>query len=240
MAPIGTLWTVPGQPTGRVIRATAAFAGLDIEIPAAYEHYVDNKKPEFLSKFPHGKIPAFEGANGFKLFEGVAIARYVASLAPNSGLLGTSSKEAALIDQWIHLADSEVDEFTTNIIILCLSIIPYNKATHTLFTERLARALNTLDKHLSTHTFFVGERITLADIFIAAILKKATAYTFDAAARAANPNLVRHLETVANQPKLKEIFGEITYIDKAIQFTPPAKDKKEKAPAPPPAPTAEK
>ena len=37
---------------------------------------VDNKKPEFLSKFPHGKIPAFDGADGFKLFEGVAIARY--------------------------------------------------------------------------------------------------------------------------------------------------------------------
>jgi elongation factor 1-gamma len=57
------------------IKATAAFAGLDIKVPA-YEHYIDNKKPEFLSKFPHGQIPAFEGANGFKVFEGVAIARY--------------------------------------------------------------------------------------------------------------------------------------------------------------------
>jgi elongation factor 1-gamma len=37
---------------------------------------VDNKKPEFLAKFPHGKIPAFEGSDGFKLFEGAAIARY--------------------------------------------------------------------------------------------------------------------------------------------------------------------
>ena len=36
----------------------------------------DNKKPEFLEKFPHGKIPALETADGFKLFEGMAIARY--------------------------------------------------------------------------------------------------------------------------------------------------------------------
>jgi hypothetical protein len=36
----------------------------------------DNKKPEFLAKFPLGKIPAFEGANGFNLAEGAAIARY--------------------------------------------------------------------------------------------------------------------------------------------------------------------
>jgi len=51
-------------------------AGIEIAEPAGYEHMVDNKKPEFLSKFPHGKIPAWEGQDGFKLFEGVSIARY--------------------------------------------------------------------------------------------------------------------------------------------------------------------
>jgi elongation factor 1-gamma len=239
MAPIGTLWTVPAQATGKVIKAAAAFAGLEVTIPV-YEHYVDNKKPEFLNKFPHGKIPAFEGADGFKVFESTAIARYVATLAPNSGLLGTSPEEAALVDQWIHLTDSEVDNFTNWIRSLCLGTVPYNKPTHTLFTERQTRALKTLDQHLSSRTFFVGERITLADIYIAAIIQKAANSTFDAALRAANPNLVRHLETLVNQPKLKEIFGETTYVEKAIQFTPPAKDKKEKAPAPPPAPKAEK
>jgi elongation factor 1-gamma len=58
------------------IKAVAAFAGLEIAAPASYEHYVDNKKPEFLSKFPHGKIPAFEGADGFKVVEGAVVARY--------------------------------------------------------------------------------------------------------------------------------------------------------------------
>jgi elongation factor 1-gamma len=37
---------------------------------------VTNKSPEFLAKFPFGKIPAFESADGFRLFEGDAIARY--------------------------------------------------------------------------------------------------------------------------------------------------------------------
>jgi elongation factor 1-gamma len=48
---------------------------------------------------------------------------------------------------------------------------------------------------------------------------------------------VRHLETIVNQPKLAGNYGEIIYIEKAIQYTPPAKEKKEKekeaqAPAP--------
>lgn len=89
----GTLWTVPQQPQGkyvrflatsiainievlRQIRAAAAFGDLSIDVPENYKHFEDNKKPEFLSKFPHGKIPAFEGKDGFLLSESYAIGRY--------------------------------------------------------------------------------------------------------------------------------------------------------------------
>ena len=58
------------------IRAAAAFAGLKLDLPANYVHFEDNKKPEFLAKFPHGKIPALDGADGFRVFETSAIARY--------------------------------------------------------------------------------------------------------------------------------------------------------------------
>lgn len=60
----------------RQIRAVAAYAGLKLDLPESYVHFQDNKKPEFKAKFPHGKIPAFEGADGFKVFETTAIARY--------------------------------------------------------------------------------------------------------------------------------------------------------------------
>jgi elongation factor 1-gamma len=60
----------------------AAFAGLKLDHPENYVHMVDNKKPEFLAKFPHGKIPAFEGKDGFRLVEGTAIARYSESGIP--------------------------------------------------------------------------------------------------------------------------------------------------------------
>ncbi|KAH6912149.1 elongation factor 1-gamma [Coprinopsis sp. MPI-PUGE-AT-0042] len=233
MAPVGTLYSVPQyQAAAKAILAAAAVGGVEIAQPEKYEHYVDNKKPEFLSKFPHGKVPAFDGANGFKLTEGPAIARYVASLAPNSGLLGTSPEEFALIDQWVHLAESEVDTYTTYVRLFTAGHYPYNKATHNAFLENQTRALKTLDAHLANNTFFVGERITLADIFIAAVILRAVANTVDTPARANLVNLIRHLETIANQPKIKDIFGEINYIEKSIQFTPPAKEAKPKAEKP--------
>lgn len=36
----------------------------------------DNLKPEYTSKFPLGRIPGFEGADGLKLIEARSIARY--------------------------------------------------------------------------------------------------------------------------------------------------------------------
>ncbi len=98
----------------------------------------------------------------------------------------------------------------------------------------------TLNEHLSTRTFFVGERITLADIFIASLIQKAVAVTVDAELRAKLPHLIRNFETVVNQPKLIEVFGKTEYAEKAIQFVPPPKEKKPAAPAPAAAPKAEK
>jgi elongation factor 1-gamma len=239
MAPVGTLWTTPAQNKGTIIKAAAAVGGVEISLPASYEHFVDNLKPEFLAKFPHGKIPAFEGADGFKLFEAAPIARYISSLAPNSGLLGGSSEDAALVDQWVHFVESEIDAHTDSIRLLCSGKIPYNKPTHTVLLERLTRSLKTLESYLVKHTFLVGERITLADLYVAGLIQKSVSLTIDAEERKKYPSIIRHLETVVNQPKLKEVFGEIKYVEKAIQFVPPKKEKETK-PAPAAAPKAEK
>ncbi|KAG5350742.1 hypothetical protein C0989_009442 [Termitomyces sp. Mn162] len=228
-----TLWTASHQFSGRTARAVAALGGIPIQQPANYEHFVDNKKPEFLSKFPHGKVPAFEQPDGFKLFEGTAIIRYVAGLNPNVGLLGKNPREAALIDQWMHLSELEVDANThLSFLLLNGSITPYNKSIHNTFIERQRRALRTLNDHLSTRTFFVGERITLADIYIASQICRAATITFDAAARTEFYHLIRHLETIINQPQLKDVFQSIKFVEEALQYVPPPKEK-ELNPVPP-------
>ncbi|KAF8551557.1 eEF1-gamma domain-containing protein [Imleria badia] len=229
MAPVGKLYSVPRMRQTQVIKSVAAIGGLELEDVADYKHFEDNKKPEFLAKFPHGKIPALEGPNGFTLTEGTAIARYLASLAPNANLLGTSLEEQALVEQWRHFADSEIAFSSTITYLMLNGAFPYNKATHNTLIERQIRALNTLEAHLLTRTFVVGERITIADLEVAAAVLVAVMFTIDAEARLKLANTIRHLETIVNQPKLKDIFGEIEYVEKAVQYVPP---KKEAKPAP--------
>lgn len=94
MSSIGTLYTTPVYHKGHRVRssvilpncpkdlhqdqilAVAALGGLKIDLAQNYKHHEDNEKPEYLAKFTSGKIPAFEGKDGFMLFESSAIARY--------------------------------------------------------------------------------------------------------------------------------------------------------------------
>ena len=93
-----------------------------------------------------------------------------------------------------------------------------------------ARSLELLEKHLGSNTFFVGERITLADIMAANIVQILYKRMLDGSWRDTHPNIRRHYETVINQPKVKEIFGETEYCEKPLQFTLPAKPAKEATP----------
>ncbi|KAG1842400.1 hypothetical protein DFJ58DRAFT_806464 [Suillus subalutaceus] len=228
MAPVGKLYCVSAMPQTKT--------GLELEIPE-YTHFSDNQKPEFLAKFPHGKIPAFESANGLNLTEGAPIARYLAGLAPNSGLLGSTPEDAAVVDQWVHFVESEISTQNDLISGMLRNFFPYSKGFHTVLVERQLRSLITLETHLSTRTFLVGDRITLADITAAAVLQRVVAVTADADVRAKLINTIRFLETIVHQPKLEAIFGPTEYTEKALQYVPP---KKEKAPAPPAAPKEKK
>jgi elongation factor 1-gamma len=224
----GTLFT-SSEVEGKRISAIAAYFGLSVEIKEATSDII--------------KTPTFTGKNGFSVFEASAIGRYIASLAtnPESSLIGHGATEAALVDQWVAFVDSDIARYNTLILQLVKGAInPYNKPIHTIFQDRIASALTILEKHLATRTFLATERITLADLTLAAELQSAFSTTVDATLRAKLPNVLRHFETVTNQPLLASVFGSTAFTEKALQYTPPPKEKKEKAPAAPPQPKAEK
>ncbi|KAG9308827.1 glutathione S-transferase C-terminal-like protein [Chiua virens] len=104
MAPVGTLWGRPGQRQTKVILSVAALNGFGLAQP---EWSFYNKPAEFTAKFPYGKIPTFEGTDGFKLSEGAAIARYLSSIG-TVDLLGSNVQEVALVDQWMRFAEQEI------------------------------------------------------------------------------------------------------------------------------------
>jgi elongation factor 1-gamma len=224
MAPIGSLWGVPRQRQTKYILSAAAIAGLELDLKP-FEFGVTNKSPEFVDKFPFAKIPTFEGENGFVLLEGASIARYVASLAPQSGLLGNSIKDAALVDQWIHFAEHEINAHTDLVWQLVERFFPedaYSESIHKAVFERQERSLKFLEQKLSLREFLVTDEITLADIVVANVIQRAARVTLGAAERALYPNIFAYYARVAGDPRIKDIFGTADFVEVPVA---PKKDK---------------
>jgi hypothetical protein len=103
---------------------------------------------------------------------------------------------------------------------------PYNKKLVDEAQKAVLAAVSTLEDYLLANTYLVGERITLADIFVASLLYRGFQYFFDKTWRSEHPNTTRWYETIRNQDIYKSA-PKVDLIDEAVKYTPP---KKEAAP----------
>jgi elongation factor 1-gamma len=134
--------------------------------------------------------------------------------------LGTNPKEAALIDQWISFLDTEIDAmlmYLKHVVSRGL----FNKAYEADIRGRLTRPLETVETHLANRTFLVGERLTLADISAATVLRTAYSFLLGKAERAKYPHTFHLYETVINQPKIKDILSGGQLTETPQEFVPP-------------------
>ncbi|KAF8552025.1 glutathione S-transferase C-terminal-like protein [Imleria badia] len=219
MAPIGTLWGISHQPQTKVILSVAALNELELEQP---EWTSSNKPADFTSKFPYGKIPAFEGSDGFKLIEGSPIARYLCDLGTKVKLLGSDTKEIAIVNQWIHFAEEEIGSPGHDIIGLIFSFSkePFSPEVGALnrYGERMNRALTYVESHLATRPsgYLVSESVTLADLFLAAVVYGPSHATLGAAERAKYPSIYAHFAKVSSDAKIKHLWRTERFAEVAI------------------------
>lgn len=104
----------------------------------------------------------------------------------------------------------------------------YNKKNVDEAIAGLYKAAKVFEDHLLVHTYLVGERITLADLFCVGLFTRAFEYFFDKKWRQENPNTTRWYETVAKQPIYAGIIPEVKFIDEQLKYTPPKKEEKPK------------
>lgn len=175
-----------------------------------------NRTPEFLSKFPLGKVPAFEGADGTNLFESDAITQYVAESGPASGqLLGTTPAQRATIRQWISFADGEVIAPVIQLIMWRVKLREYDEKTETAALQKLERSLGLLETHIRGRTWFATEdKLSLADITVASALLWGFALVIDEEMRKSCPSVVAWYERTVDTDGVKQAFGEKKFIDK--------------------------
>jgi elongation factor 1-gamma len=206
------------------LKAVAKANGLDVEyvdvpIPAPADYHKINSQ---------GKIPSFEGADGYILSECIAIAIYLTSQNEKTTLLGKTKQDYASILKWLSFANQEVLPNLGNWFRPIKGLAPYNKKSVEDAQTAALKAVHVIEEHLLINTYLVGERFTLADLFTAALLQRGFEAFFDKKWRSENPNTVRWYETITAQSIFTAVSKAPSYVETAIENKPPPKAKEDK------------
>uniref|UniRef100_A0A4W4GGK3 Elongation factor 1-gamma n=1 Tax=Electrophorus electricus TaxID=8005 RepID=A0A4W4GGK3_ELEEL len=148
----GTLYTYAENWRAYKAQIAAQYSGVHLKVastPPAFTFGQTNRLPNFLNSFPLGKVPAFQGDDGFCLFESNAIAHYLSTDA----LRGSTPQASAHILQWVNFADSEIIPPASAWVFPTLGIMQFNKQATEQAKEEVKRMLLVLNQHLNTRMF---------------------------------------------------------------------------------------
>jgi len=209
----GILYAYPGSLRAAKIQIAAEYSGSKLT-NAEFEFGKTNATPEFLQKFPLGKVPAFH-SDEVCLSETDAIASYVANEQLKGG---KSAVDQALVTQYVAFSNNEVTPSACTWTFPCLGFKGYNKADTAAAQEHLKKCFSLLNDTLLTKTFLVGERVSLADITLCCDLVCLYKLVLDPKFRAPYGNLNRWFMTCVNQPQFKKVLGEVKMAESMAQF----------------------
>ena len=151
------------------------YTWLDVDILKGETH-----TPQFLAKFPMGRIPAVEFDDGRRLAESNAIIRYLArgsALLPQDGFAQAKIDELLFWEQYSH----EPYLATTRYHIVYLKrSLDQREAWR---VERGEAALDLMDQMLAARSWLVGNAMTVADVALLPYTRLAHQGGFDLAAR---------------------------------------------------------
>ncbi|KAI1503777.1 glutathione S-transferase [Biscogniauxia marginata] len=221
MAPFGKIYSYPNNFRVQRAQVLAALNGLEVTLAEDFKMGETNKTPEFLAKFPMGKVPTLECTDGFCLTENAAICRYIAQSGPLADqLLGSDLKTQARINEWTLFAENELSaNGFPPIAMAVMKYIPADQARFNSSIQNLERALKRLELALEGgKKFLVGDAPTLADVMVASSLFMPFKFVIDAEMRKGLPNLVSYMEGVATVEATKKVFGDLVLCDTRVSL----------------------
>jgi glutathione S-transferase len=157
----------------------------------------ETRTPQFLARNPNGKTPVLELPDGQFLAESNAILCYLADgtpLMPTDRLARARALQWMFFEQYSHEPYIAVARFWKHFLD---KLSPQQEANLPDIMKKGHAALDVMEKHLATRTFFVDDRYGLADIALYAYTHVADEGGFDLSSY---PNVTAWLARVKAQP----------------------------------------
>ena len=241
-----TLYVVPGSSRCTSVMVAAKFAKVSYDLKIL--SMAGTKTPEYLQVHPLGKVPGAQTTDG-PLYESNAISRYVARIG-KSELLGTSSRDHALVDQFLDTIRQDIAGLVrVAYAVFGFDFLSFTREEFEKGVAALVNGLKFVDSHLKDKKFLVGSHLTLADIVLVCDLVNAYRFVFTEDQRKALPHLTKYFYDTVALHEFVEVIGKVAKPDKRpfIKFTekschsaPSAAPKKEEPAKKAAAPAAKK
>ena len=157
----------------------------------------ETRTPEFLGKFPNGRIPAVEFDDGKLLFESNAIITY---FAEGTSFLPADRFQRAQVMQWLFFEQYSHEPYIASVRYLVIhpDVQDPRRGILDMMRKRGYDALGVMEGELKTRDWFVGESYSIADIALYAYTHVAHEGGFDLSAY---PKIRAWLGRVKSQPR---------------------------------------
>ena len=164
-------------PNPRLVRLFTLERG--IELPETIEVDImtgENRQPAFVAKNPSGELPALELDDGSVLAETVAICEYLDEKSPGTSLVGATPEERGKTRMWIRRVELWITGPATDAFRSAEGAAMFKDRRHlipqaaddwkAIAQEGMAR----LDADMAGRDFVAGDRLTLADVVLYALV----------------------------------------------------------------------
>ncbi len=162
------------SPNARRVHVFMAEKGFDCERVPVDIRAGENITPEFLAKYPGGRVPVLELDDGTFLAESIAICRYLEALHPEPNLFGDDALSSAQIEMWQRRVEML---FMAEVAGAFRNITGFFKDRETCVKEwgevcaaKAPKALQMFDDQLANNSYLAGDKFSVADITLAVAL----------------------------------------------------------------------
>lgn len=183
---------------------TAEELGIPYELVPLHYAGHEVKSAAYLALNPNGQVPTLVDGD-LVLFESLAIDLYLAKQHRASGLWGADDHEEARIFQWTLWAAAEAEPLARQ-WFRHTSFLPQESRIPALADaalESLRARFAVLDHTLRDADYLVGNRFTVADLNVAAVLQR-----FVQLGGADYPNALAWHRRCFSRPAAERVFGE--------------------------------
>lgn len=140
----------------------------------------ETRRRPFLTLNPMGQIPVVEFEDGRRLAQSNAIIRYLAHGTP---LLPDDAWTQAKIDEWLFWEQYSHEPYVAVCRFHMLYLGRPREAREDWRVERGEKALDLMEQHLQSRSFFAGDGATVADVALVAYTRVAHEGGFDLSSR---------------------------------------------------------